>query len=165
MRFCFEHTVPAPRETVFWFFQNPARLAVLHAGWSTLRLLHHEGHVRVGAETWVELTIAGVIPMVLGFRHMLFEPPGRFGEEAIHGAFKRFIHIHEFLARGEQTTVRDLLEVCLPWRFGGEAVMRRVVAPDIERMFHRRAQVLTRLVNDGFLAEFAPRLAEPEGTI
>lgn len=75
MRFCFEHLVPASRDSVFRFFQNPARLDLLHAGWSKVRLLHHENQVRVGAETWVEVTVAGLIPIVLGFRHTLFEFP------------------------------------------------------------------------------------------
>lgn len=108
MHFCFEHVVPASRDSVFRFFQNPAGLDLLHAGWSRVRLLHHENQVRVDAETWVEVTVAGLIPMVLGFRHMLFEPPFRFGEEAIHGPFTRFAHVHEFIARDGTTVVRDL---------------------------------------------------------
>src|SRR5689334_18630179 len=99
MYLCFEHIVPVSRDSVFRFFQNPARLELLHAGWSKVRLLHHENQVRIGAETWVEVTVAGFIPMVLGFRHTLFEPPVRFGEEAIHSPFSRFTHIHEFIAR------------------------------------------------------------------
>jgi len=156
MHFCFEHIAPAPRERVFEFFENPGRLELLHAGWSRIRLLHHEPLVRVAAETWVEVTIAGFIPMVLGFRHNLFEPPVRFREKAIHGPFSKFVHIHEFIARDESTTlVRDVLEVCLPWHYGGETGTRHGVAPAIRRMFHNRAEALIRLANNGTLTSCA----------
>ena len=144
---------------MFRFFQNPARLELLHAGWSRVRLLHHEHQVRIGAETWVEVTVAGCIPIVLGFRHILFEPPVRFGEEAIHGPFSKFTHLHEFVARNHGTVVRDLVEVCLPWHYGGEAVMRYGVAPAVRRMFHHRAEALIRLVDNGTLTSCAPPCA------
>src|SRR5262245_27033033 len=151
MRFCFAHTVPVRREQVFAFFEDPSRLEVLHSGWSRIRLLHHHNQVQVGNETWVEAMIAGFIPVVLGFRHTLFDPPLRFGEESIHGPFSRFIHIHEFIAGEGNTVVRDVLDVCLPWHYGGEAVMRRGMAPTIRRMFHKRAEALLRLIDDGSL--------------
>ena len=160
MRFCFEHTVPVSSEKVFGFFENPQRLEVLHAGWSSIRLLHHESQVRVGVETWMEAPIWG-IPVVLGFRHMLFEPPVRFGEEAIHGPFSRFMHIHEFIAHDGNTVVRDVLEICLPLHYGGQAAMRHVVAPIVRRMFHNRAEALVRLARNGSLAKGAGRLVRP----
>lgn len=122
-------------------------------------MLHHEDQVRVGRETWVEVTVAGFIPMVLGFRHTLFQPPIRFGEELIHGPFSRFTHIHEFLPWDGNSMVRDLLEVCLPWHYGGEAGMRRAIAPAIRRMFQYRAQTLVRLAKEGTLAVYAERSA------
>jgi ligand-binding SRPBCC domain-containing protein len=149
MRFCFEHVVTLPREQVFAFFENPERLGLLHAAWSKIRLLHHECQVRVGAETWVEVTVGRFLPLVLGFRHFAFERPVSFGEEAIHGPFSRFIHVHEFVDQGRQTMVRDVLEVRLPWHYGGEIVMKRGVAPAIRRMFRKRAEALGRLVSDG----------------
>lgn len=156
MHFYFEHIVPVPRDSVFHFFQNPARLELLHAGWSTLRLLHYENQVRVGAETWVEVTVAGFVPMVLGFRHTLFEPPVRFGEEVIHGPFSRFTHIHEFIGRKGTTVVRDQLVVCWPWHYGGNAVMRCAVAPTLRKTFQHRAEALVCLANNGSLTNCAP---------
>lgn len=151
MHFCFEHVVPASRDSVFSFFQNPARLELLHAGWSRVRLLHYENQVRVGAETWVEVTVAGFLPMVLGFRHTLFEPPVRFGEEAIHGPFYKFIHVHEFIGRNGTTVVRDHLVVSWPWHYGGKVALRYAVAPAIRRMFQHRAEALIRLASNGSL--------------
>ena len=155
MHFCFETLVPVSHDSAFRFFQNPSRLELLHAGWPRVRLLHHENQVRIGAETWVEVTLTGCIPMVLGFRHTLFEFPVRFAEEAIHGPFSKFTHVHEFIARDEITVVRDLLEVCWPWYYGGKAVLRYSVAPAIRRMFQHRAEVLLRLANNGSLRSCA----------
>src|SRR5512133_1365268 len=144
MHFSYEQIVPVARERVFGFFEHPQRLELLHAGCSRIRLLHHETQVRVGAETWVEVTVAGFIPIVMGFRHTLFEAPIRFGEEAIHGPFSTFTHLHEFMAQGENTAVRDVLDLRLPWQYGGEAAMRHSVASTIRRMFQGRAEALIR---------------------
>lgn len=161
MHFCFEHTVRVPRERLFGFFENPEGMEVLHAGWSRVRLLAHETQVRVGAETWVEITLARCLPMILGFRHMLFEAPVRFGEQAIHGPFSTFVHIHEFEHLAGGTLVRDLLEVSLPWHYGGEAAVRHVVARHIKEMFQHRAEALDRLGRDGSITQRTARLQIP----
>jgi len=160
MHFCFEQTVPVARERVFGFFENPKRLEILHAGFPKIRLLHLEPQVRVGGELWVEVMFAGLIPMVLGFQHTLFEPPVRFGEVATHGLFSRFVHIHEFVVCDRSTVVRDVLEICLPWHYGGEAVVRHAVAPMIRRMFNERADALRRLAGNGALE--APQMSHDQ---
>jgi ligand-binding SRPBCC domain-containing protein len=159
MRFCFEHTVPLPRETVFAFFENPERLELLDAGWSRVRLLRHEKQVRVGAQTWIEVMLAGFVPMVLGIRHTIFEPPFRFGEESFHGLFSKFVHIHEFHDCGRGTVVRDLLDIQLPPHYGGQTTMRLVVSPLVIRMFQFRARALTRLASAGIVARCASQTA------
>jgi ligand-binding SRPBCC domain-containing protein len=152
MRFRFEHEVWAGRESVFAFFENPKRLEWLHDGWSRTRVLRCEEQVRTGAETWVEVMLGGFVPVVMGFRHMLFESPVCFGEEAIHGPFSRFVHVHEFESREGGTVVRDLLEVCLPWYYGGERAVEKVVGPVLRGMFGHRAQALRRFVEEGRIA-------------
>jgi ligand-binding SRPBCC domain-containing protein len=151
MNFCFENRVPLNREAVFAFHQNPANLELLHADWSTTRVLAHDGNVHLGAETWIEATFAGFLLLVLGFRHTVFEPPVRFGEEEIHGPFLRFFHEHQFEGLGCETVVRDLLTISLPWYYGGEWTMKRFIAPCIRRMFQNRARSLSRLIAAGAL--------------
>lgn len=161
MRFHFEHTVPLAREILFAFFENPARLEVLHAGWSQVRVLAHETQVRVGGETWVEITLARCLPLVLGFRHTSFEAPFRFGEQAIHGPFSKFVHLHEFEPRAGGTLMRDSLEVSLPWHYGGEGAVKYMLAPHIAKMFQQRAQALDRLVGDGLITRCAAPFEMP----
>jgi ligand-binding SRPBCC domain-containing protein len=147
MHFCFEHTVALRRESVFAFFENPERIKMLHAG-ERLRVLHCETQVRVGGETWVEVVVARVLPLVLGFRHVLFEPSVQFAEIAIHGPFSRFLHAHEFESRAGGTVVRDRLEISLPWYYGGEMGVKLLVAPEVKRMFRHRAKALHDLIRN-----------------
>lgn len=147
MEFRFEQLVSASYETVFRFYENPAHLSVLHMGWPGFRLLHHEGHIHPGATTWIEQTMAGCIPLVLGFRHTIYEPPHRFGEELIHGPFSLFSHMHEFEPVGEKTLIRDRLAIQLSWQYGGESVTRHLAAPSIRSLFAFRNQALECLAD------------------
>jgi ligand-binding SRPBCC domain-containing protein len=155
MKVCFEHRVSLPVEVVFHFHENPAHLELMHCNWPGFRLLHHDGRVLPGSTTWIEQSIARCVPVVLGFRHTIYEPPTRFGEVLIHGPFRRFTHIHEFQQVGETTVVRDLLDVKLPWRYGGELGMRLFVGPAIRRVFASRHSVLTQLAQNDQLARLA----------
>jgi ligand-binding SRPBCC domain-containing protein len=76
---------------------------------------------------------------------------------AIHGPFSRFLHVHQFEDRDGHTLIRDLLEVSWPWRYGGSAVLKKVVAPRINRMFRLRSEALERLVEDGTLSSRVDR--------
>jgi ligand-binding SRPBCC domain-containing protein len=157
MLFCFESRVPAPLNVIFAFHQSPAGIALLHAGWCRLQLLKHPTQIHVGAETWTEQMVAGFIPVVVGFRHHVYEPPNRFGEELIHGPFSRFVHIHEFIEANGETVVSDLLEVKWPWQYGGDLMLRRVIAPRITTMFQRRSESLLRLWREGIISEWVAK--------
>ena len=145
MELSFEHVIPAPIERVFRFHASPVNLTALHRDPGTFRLLHHDGDVRPGCTTWFEQTVAGFVPVVLGFRHVTYEPPHRFAEELIHGPYERFVHEHEFEARGGGTLVRDRLDVAVPWQYGGTLALRVVVAPRIRAAFVARQQALRAL--------------------
>lgn len=179
MHFQFEHTIQLPRTVVFAFYENPANLEVLHSGWSSFRMIRHEGKLHLGCRFWVETTVAGIFPVVMGFENTLHEPPQRFGEQIVHGPFSTFSHIHEFdelnnlnpdrteksinpvklsthcvsgpsLANVEvKTIVRDLMDIKLPWYYGGEIAMKLFVAPMLERTFKSRSEASLHLAQDG----------------
>jgi ligand-binding SRPBCC domain-containing protein len=157
MHLVFETIVPVQREIVFRFHECSSCLAVLHHGWSNTRLLKHEARVRVGGEVWAEQMVAGFLPVIVGFRHFLFEPSLRFGEDLFHGPFSRFRHIHEFEDRGSETMVRDVLNVEWPWQYGGQAALHALVVPGIRKMFRTRGEVMLRLAQNGVIAELAAR--------
>jgi hypothetical protein len=155
MYFAFQTEVPLSRDTVYRFYQNPANLLLLHAGWSSIRVLKHAGCVHAGAETWIEITMAGFLPLVLGFRHDNFQPPHRFTDQLIHGPFKTFLHVHQFEDGGDSTRIHDLLEVTLPSWLGGEMTTKLFIAPIVNDAFRHRAAALNRLASDGTLLRAA----------
>jgi ligand-binding SRPBCC domain-containing protein len=155
VRFVFEKHVPVRRQLLFRFHECPAHLAVLHAGWSKVRLLQHEERLRVGGETWLEQTVAGLLPVILGFRHTLLEPPFRFAEELIHGPFARFSHVHEFVEQGPSTLVRDIVEFEWPWWFGGRLASHLCIERGIRAMFSKRGDAMVRLAENGQIKSLA----------
>jgi len=142
----FECTVAQNIETVFHFHDDPENLGRLLNGWPGFRLLHHDGHIRPGAETWIEQSMAGYVPVVMGFRHTIYEPPHRFAEAMIHGPFRSLSHIHEFERADDGTIVRDLLDVNLPWYYGGDKLTQLAVVPIIRKIFAYRHKSLQRLI-------------------
>lgn len=151
MEFCFEKTVAAPVEKLFAFHEDPEHLRLLHQGWSSVRLLHSDGKVKVGGRIWVEIGIGGILPVVLGFEFTHYDPPFSFAERMIHGPFQLFTHKHEFQAAANGGILRDVLHIELPMQYGGEAVLRKLIAPAIVKAFQQRADALERLVHRGCL--------------
>ena len=149
MHFQFEQMIALPRTTVFAFHEDPEHLVLLHHGWSAFRMIHHYGRLHPGSRTWFETTIAGILPVVMGFEHTVYEPPHRFGEQLIHGPFRKFTHIHEFDEVNRGTMVRDLLEIELPWHYGGELAMQHFIAPMLQRVFKFRGEALLKLAQTG----------------
>ncbi|MBI2432707.1 MAG: hypothetical protein HYV26_07550 [Candidatus Hydrogenedentes bacterium] len=148
MDFLFECELRSSPEALFRFHENPAHLVLLSDKPNRVRLLRHAGNVHPGSETWVEQRI-GPLPIVLGFQHVLYEPPRRFGEELIHGPFKRFVHIHEFVPHQAGCIVRDLLEINLPHWLGGEPMMHAIVRAQVHKAFRYRHRAYLHLEKEG----------------
>lgn len=157
MRFRFEQTIELPRATLFAFYEDPEHLVLLHRGWAKLRVICCDHSLRPGSRTWFELTVAGILPVVMGFEHSVYEPPHRFGERLIHGPFSEFTHVHEFEEVNAGTVVRDLLTVSLPWYYGGNFAMKLVVGPLARRSFKFRAATLLSLAQTGEIAQYLDR--------
>jgi ligand-binding SRPBCC domain-containing protein len=151
MRLRFEICLPASLATVFEFHEDPSHLALILKGRESFRLLRHDGSIAPGSMTWFQETIAALVPVTMGFRHTLLERPYGFSEEMVHGPFERFIHSHHFIHSNqfaethEGTKVVDVLELSLPWYYGGELLTRHLIAPVVRRMFEQRHAAL-RLV-------------------
>jgi ligand-binding SRPBCC domain-containing protein len=149
MRFQFDTVIDLPGDVLFAFHEDPEHLVLLHRGWASFRMLHHDGCIRIGSRTWFATTIAGIVPVVLGFEHTVYDPPHRFGECLVHGPFRRFSHVHEFTDVDGRTNCSDRLDVELPWYYGGEIVMKLFVAPCLRRAFRLRGEALEELAQSG----------------
>lgn len=132
---------------------------LLHRGGAAFRLLHHDGCLSPGGRFWIETTVAGILPVAMGYEHTVYEPPRRFGEQLIHGPFSKFTHLHEFDEADTGTTVRDVLEVELPWYYGGEWAMKLFVAPMLRRTFKLRGEALSKLAQTGGIVPSAQQRA------
>lgn len=152
VEFHFEQIVPAAVEDVFTFHQDPGNLTHLLAQWGRFRLLSHDGPVQQGCVMWVQEAFFA-LPVALGFRCTVCERPARLGGELFHGPFERFTHMHEFDACAGGTRVCDRLTVVVPWQFGGERAMRRLIAPLLRRAFRCRQKALLDLARAGRLRE------------
>ena len=153
MDFHFEQVIPADRGRVFDFHEDPGRLSALSEGMPGFRLVGHEGHIRPGAVTRVEVRV-GPLSVALHNRHFLYDPPHRFGDRQVRGPFAEFRHVHSFeemRGQGEAggTLLRDDLEVRLPWWMGGEIAMRLFVAPRLRAYFELRRAAYARLAAAG----------------
>jgi ligand-binding SRPBCC domain-containing protein len=136
--------VPVDLVTVFKFHEDPSHLALLLKGRESFRLLRHDGSINPGSMIWLQETIASLVPVTMGFRHTILRPPVAFAEEMVHGPFERFVHLHEFVESQEGTEVIDILEVSLPWHYGGELGTKRLVATVIQKLFEHRHAALRR---------------------
>ncbi len=143
MHFHFEQIVPLPQSTVFAFHEDAEHLGLLHREWAAFRMIRHCG-LRPGCETWFEVNFARIMPVALGFEQIQYQPPHCYSEKLIHGPFRKFCHLHEFEAVDSGTAVRDLLEITLPWYYGGEWAMRFLIAPVIEQAFLLRGEALLK---------------------
>jgi len=151
MQLIFEQIIKVPREVVFAFHENPENLLLIHAGWATVRLIKHDGGLTPNNRLWIEITVLKILPMVMGFEHTIYDPPKCFTERLVHGVFDTFNHRHEFEETSGGTLVRDVLEVKLPWLYGGELVMHTIAGPMLKQMFKHRQQSLLKLALSGVL--------------
>lgn len=148
MHFQFVAEVASPIDRVFAFFERPRNLEVLHRDARSLRVIVCADRVADAGQTWIEQTVCGILPVVLGFEHRNCDPPRRFEDHLIHGPFQFFRHVHAFESRDGSTTIRDTLEVRLKSAFGGETVTRFLVAPALNEMFRERSRVLKGIAAD-----------------
>jgi ligand-binding SRPBCC domain-containing protein len=124
---------------------------LLHWEWPAFRMIAHDGNLQPGSRTWFEVNFARILPVALGFEQKVYQPPQCYSEELTHGPFCKFTHRHEFEAVEDGTRVRDILEISLPWYYGGEWAMRFLVAPTIEQAFSLRGEALQKLTQNDAL--------------
>jgi ligand-binding SRPBCC domain-containing protein len=141
--------LPRPLPEVFAFFADPANLNDL-----TPPSLHFETLtprpilMRPGALIDYRLRVRGV-PMRWRTRITAFDPPHSFIDEQLKGPYAKWLHTHTFAPETidgvEGTRVTDRVEYDLPrWCPGplNRLVHRLLVAPDLNRIFSYRQQVL-----------------------
>lgn len=127
---------------MFAFFADAANLEALTPDLLRFRILTPPPiEMRRGARIDYRLRVHGV-PLRWRSEITHWLPPWRFVDRQVRGPYRLWIHEHEFEARGAATVCRDRVTWSAP---GGGIMARRLVAPDLERIFaHRRAELARR---------------------
>ena len=74
----------------------------------------------------------------------VWEPPVRFVDQQTRGPYQVWIHEHTFSEHEGGTIAGDNVVYAVP---GGKLVQKLLVAPDLDRIFHYRHEVLRNIFN------------------
>jgi ligand-binding SRPBCC domain-containing protein len=145
-RFEREQVVKRPLSEVFEFFARAENLERITPPWLRFRVLT-PGPIDVGTGTLIDyrLRLHG-LPLRWTSRITVWEEGHRFVDEQVHGPYRLWRHLHEFVPVGRSTCVRDRVEYALPLGWLGNLVGLPLVRRDLVRIFdYRRAAVLRLL--------------------
>jgi ligand-binding SRPBCC domain-containing protein len=141
--------LPQPRDKVFTFFAEPRNLDRLTPPWLNFSILTPApAAIERGTLLDYRLRLRG-IPIRWQSEITLWEPPYRFVDKQNKGPYSVWLHEHTFADRDRGTIVCDNVEYAVP---GGAVVQRLWVAPDLERIFAYRHEILQALFNPKKLA-------------
>jgi ligand-binding SRPBCC domain-containing protein len=134
--------LPKPREQIFEFFANPRNLDRLTPPWLRFEILT-EDPIEMGAGTLLDykLRIHGV-PIHWQSEITVWEPPLKFVDRQTRGPYRSWLHSHAFLCHKGGTIVEDSVRYAAP---GGGIIQRLLVAPDLQRIFSYRHDILRKL--------------------
>lgn len=133
--------LPAPRDEVFAFFGNPANLQLLTPPWLDFSIKSELRAIEAGSIIEYQLRVHRV-PVRWVSEITVWDPPKSFVDEQLTGPYHRWVHTHLFEEVEDGTSCVDRVEFSVP---GGELVARRLVLPDLKRIFeHRQRQLVTR---------------------
>lgn len=136
-----ELLLPRPRDEVFAFFEDPRNLEGITPPSLRFHLLPPKPReTRRGTLIAYVLRIRGV-PVPWLTRITEHDAPRRFVDRQLVGPYLSWVHTHTFEEAAEGTRVRDRVEYA---HLGGALVERRLVRPDLERIFDHRREALLR---------------------
>lgn len=131
--------LPRARPEVFAFFADARNLEELTPAWLKFRILSPTPiEMRPGAIIEYQIRLRG-LPMRWRSEITIWEPPLRFVDEQRRGPYKLWRHEHRFEEKDGGTLCTDRVEYAVP--FDG-LVHRRLVAPDLARIFAYRREKL-----------------------
>jgi ligand-binding SRPBCC domain-containing protein len=163
----FEQWVPAPIESVFLFFANPANLPRIMPPQSEtevvgLKLVPPPGIVGeltdraplagAGSEIVTSFRLLPFLPFRAEWTALIteFEWNHHFADVQKKGPFKSFHHRHELIeeTRGkvEGTVVRDVIEYEVGFGWLGKMAQRLFIGAQLERTFEYRQRALKTLL-------------------
>lgn len=137
--------VPRSPNEVFAFFADAANLERLTPDWLNFSIrtpLPIE--MRAGTIIDYRLRLRG-IPIRWRTLISAWEPPFRFVDEQVRGPYRLWRHEHTFEPTPAGTLCRDRVEYR---HLGGPLAERRLVRPDLERIFAYRSRIIGRTLGE-----------------
>lgn len=155
-----ETKIAAPRERVF----DLSRSIEVHA-FSTASSAERavagvtSGLIAAGQQVTWEARHLGVTQRLTS-RITRLERPRHFQDVMVSGAFRHFVHDHDFEEEGGSTLMRDRFEFSAPWGVLGWLAERLVLARYLRRFLLARNAVLKRLAESDEWIRFLPPPAD-----
>ncbi|HEY5639770.1 MAG TPA: SRPBCC family protein [Dehalococcoidia bacterium] len=140
-----EAIIPAPRDEVFPFFEDPRNLAKItpRSMGFTIREID-DLPIKPGFR--IEYTIKWLgLPLKWVTLIEEYDPPRGFTDVQARGPYRSWRHSHSFEDLGDRTLMRDRVQYELPFGILGSAAHRLIVARQLERIFDHRARRIRRL--------------------
>ena len=136
--------LPRAREEIFAFFSDPRNLEKITSPWLHFKILGPT-KVAVGRGTRIDYRLrVRRLPIRWQSEITVWEPPVRFVDQQTRGPYKVWVHEHTFSESEGGTIAGDNVVYAVP---GGKLVQKLFVAPDLDRIFHYRHEVLRNLFN------------------
>lgn len=133
--------LPLPPEELFPFFGDAGNLEAITPPWLHFQIVTPPPiEMREGALIDYRLRVRG-FPLRWRTRIADWQPPHHFVDEQLRGPYRQWIHEHTFEPRDGGTLARDLVRYAVPLDW---LVHRRLVRPDIERIFQHRSEMLRK---------------------
>ena len=134
--------ISRPIEEVFRFFSQPENLKTLTPAENHFQLLNEPPiTMKENLELSYSLKVKGV-PLKWVSKITHWDPPHAFRDIQLKGPYTTWDHTHTFERDGSGTRVKDKVIYKAP---GFRWMERKLVRPDIERIFRFRHETLTRL--------------------
>src|SRR5690606_1619799 len=111
--------IPASAGAVFAWHEAPGAFERLTPPGEPVRVLHHDGHLRDGAEVRL---LVGPRPFAVRWDlvHCDYRPGESFTDRQVRGPFRRWVHVHRMIPEGPGGCIlEDHIEYELP---GGRLV-------------------------------------------
>jgi ligand-binding SRPBCC domain-containing protein len=135
--------LPQPREQIFGFFYDPKNLERITPPWLRFEILSPSKFaVDRGTRIDYRLRIRG-LPIRWQNEIIIWEPPTRLVDQQTRGPYRLWIHEHTFSEQEGGTLAGDNVVYAVP---GGKLVQKLFVAPDLDRIFHYRHEILENIL-------------------
>ena len=136
-----------PLAQAFAFFADPRHLEAITPGFVHFKFLRDPPPIlQAGSVVDYRIRMFGV-PVRWQARIEVWEPPHRFVDAQVRGAFASWHHTHLFEDAGDgRTRMREQIEFAMPMGVLGRIAYRLFVARTLERIFDLRAERLSALM-------------------